>query len=87
LFADHSHDATRPVPNLNGRSHSEMRRCPGSHVIVCLGDEVVRRQFDAERGAARISLRSVSIDQSLTVTSSAAGWLGCRPGPDKMVVQ
>jgi hypothetical protein len=38
----HSHDAPRPVPNLNGRSDSEMRRRPVSHGIICLGDEVVR---------------------------------------------
>ena len=37
----HSHDATRLVPNLYGRSHSEIRRRLGSHVIVCLGDVIV----------------------------------------------
>jgi hypothetical protein len=42
LVCGYPHDATRPVPNLNGRSHTEVQFCPFSHVIVRLGDEAVR---------------------------------------------
>jgi hypothetical protein len=37
LFAD---TRTTPVPNLNGRSHSEVRLRPFSYVVLRLGDVI-----------------------------------------------
>jgi hypothetical protein len=38
----YAYDETRPVPNLNGRSRSKVRRRRCWHILIYLGDEVVR---------------------------------------------